>query len=140
MPEKKKSKKPAAAVKKISAKNKKGVKNKGLEEASEEAVAAKPLKKRSAGALKSFVNIKVVGVGGAGGNALTRMADDFVRGVDLIAINTDLQDLEACQARRKLHIGEMITKGRGAGMNPELGRQSAEENREEVSELLKDAD
>ncbi len=89
---------------------------------------------------KPFVRIKVVGVGGAGGNALTRMSKDFVRGVELIAINTDVQDLEACEARHKLHIGANATKGIGAGMNPELGRQSAEENREEISQLLNGAD
>lgn len=127
MAEKKKNKK--KPVKKIV---------KQQEEEKELPVSSGRSKKNSS--VKSFVKIKVIGVGGAGGNALTRMADDFVRGVELIAINTDLQDLEAGQSRHKLHIGETITKGMGAGMNPELGRQAAEENREEIAELLKGAD
>lgn len=84
--------------------------------------------------------IKVIGVGGAGGNALTRMYDYFPRSVDLIAINTDLQDLHECQARKKIYIGKQITKGLGAGMNPELGRQAAEENREDIAKALEGAD
>jgi cell division protein FtsZ len=84
--------------------------------------------------------IKVVGVGGAGGNALSRMYDYFPRGVDLIAVNTDLQDLHECQARKKIYIGKQITKGLGAGMNPELGKQAAEENREDIAKALEGAD
>jgi len=84
--------------------------------------------------------IKVVGVGGAGGNALTRMHDFFPRGVELIAINTDIQDLQENVARKKIYIGKQITKGLGAGMNPELGKQAAEENRDEIAKALEGAD
>lgn len=87
-----------------------------------------------------IAKIKVVGVGGGGGNALTRMSEYFPRGVELIAINTDVQDLEQCRARKKLYIGKQITRGLGAGMNPELGRQAAEENREDIAHALSGAD
>ncbi len=87
-----------------------------------------------------IAKIKVVGVGGAGGNALTRMHEYFPRGVELIAINTDLQDLQECDSRKKIYIGKQITKGLGAGMNPELGKQAAEENREEIAHALQGAD
>lgn len=89
---------------------------------------------------RPIVKIKVVGIGGGGGNALTRMSRDPIRGVEFIAVNTDLQDLETCEARRKIHIGKAITRGLGAGMNPELGQQSAEENREEIEAALQDTD
>lgn len=84
--------------------------------------------------------IKVVGIGGAGGNALSRMCEDFIKGVDFIAINTDTQDLEYCDADTKIHIGKNLTKGLGTGMNPELGSQAAEETRSEIIEALKGAD
>ncbi|MBI5079132.1 cell division protein FtsZ [Candidatus Wolfebacteria bacterium] len=84
--------------------------------------------------------IKVVGIGGAGGNAISRMHNDFPRGVELIAINTDIQDLIYTSARKKIHIGKNLTKGLGTGMNPDLGRQAAEENRSEIAEALKGAD
>ncbi len=84
--------------------------------------------------------IKVVGLGGGGGNAVSRMRRDFFRGVDFIAINTDAQDLDLCNAKRKIHVGQNLTKGLGTGMNPELGRQAAEENRAEIVECLKGAD
>lgn len=84
--------------------------------------------------------IKVVGVGGGGGNAISRMYDYFPKGVDLIAINTDVQDLEHCRAKKKLVIGRQVTKGLGAGMNPDLGRQAAEESREEIASALLGAD
>jgi cell division protein FtsZ len=87
-----------------------------------------------------LVRIKVVGVGGGGGNAVTRMSRNFTRGVEFIAINTDIQDLECCDARKKIHIGRLATRGMGAGMNPDLGRQSAEENRAEIADAIKDAD
>ncbi len=90
---------------------------------------------------KSLVKIKVVGIGGGGGNAVTRMRRDFhSRGVEFLVINTDLQDLESCDAHRKLHIGRALTKGMGAGMNPDLGQQSAEENRSEIAEAIQGAD
>lgn len=85
-------------------------------------------------------NVKVIGVGGGGGNAVARMARDFYRGVDFVAINTDHQDLDHCTVKHRLYIGKGLTKGLGTGMNPDLGRQAAEENRSEISELVKDAD
>lgn len=84
--------------------------------------------------------IKVVGVGGGGGNAIDRMRKELFKGVDFIAINTDTQDLELCRADVKIHIGKNLTKGLGTGMNPELGRQAAEETRAEIVEALKGAD
>lgn len=86
------------------------------------------------------VKIVVVGVGGGGGNAVSRMREDFVRGIDFMAINTDVQDLEYCNARQKIHIGKSVTRGLGTGMNPELGRQAAEENKSEIADALKGAD
>lgn len=85
-------------------------------------------------------NVKVVGIGGGGGNAVARMAKDFYRGVDFIAINTDHQDLDHCEVKTKLYIGKSLTRGLGTGMNPDLGRQAAEENRSEISEAVKGAD
>ncbi len=84
--------------------------------------------------------IKVVGVGGGGGNAITRMKRELFKGIDFIAINTDTQDLELCNAGTKIHIGKNLTKGLGTGMNPELGRQAAEETRAEIIEAIKGAD
>jgi cell division protein FtsZ len=83
--------------------------------------------------------IKVVGIGGGGGNAVSRMARS-IRGVEFIAINTDLQDLGETIAKIKLPIGKSITRGMGAGMNPDIGRQAAEENREDISRALSGAD
>jgi len=88
----------------------------------------------------NLAKIKVVGIGGAGNNAISRMFDSFPKSVDLIAINTDVQDLNYTKAKRKIHIGKNITKGLGTGMNPDLGRQAAEENRSEITEALKGAD
>lgn len=85
-------------------------------------------------------NVKVIGIGGGGGNAVSRMARDFIRGVDFIAINTDHQDLDQCEVRHKLYIGKNLTKGLGTGMNPDLGRQAAEENRSEIAEAVQGAD
>ncbi|MDP1718984.1 MAG: cell division protein FtsZ [bacterium] len=85
--------------------------------------------------------IKVIGVGGGGGNAISRMQEDFeIRSVDFIAINTDAQDLDYCKAKHKIYIGKNLTRGLGTGMNPELGRQAAEETRSEIVESLKGAD
>lgn len=89
---------------------------------------------------ETFAKIKVVGVGGSGGNAVSHMASARIRGVEFAAINTDAQDLHHTNVRHKLHIGKATTRGLGAGMNPELGKQSAEESREEIRELVKDAD
>ncbi len=90
--------------------------------------------------LETFAKIKVVGVGGGGSNAVTRMVVDNIKGVDFIIINTDAQDLHHGQAHGKIHIGKNVTRGLGAGMNPELGRQAAEESREEIQDALKGAD
>jgi len=89
---------------------------------------------------QSFVKIKVVGVGGGGGNAVSRMNRLQIKGVDFVAINTDSQDLHQSVAKEKIHIGKNLTRGLGTGMNPELGRQAAEETREEIHEVLKGAD
>jgi len=97
--------------------------------------------RRKSKSVRPLIKIKVVGVGGGGGNAITRMRRNFsVRGVEFIAVNTDLQDLESCDAHKKLHIGRSVTKGMGAGMNPDLGQQAAEENRTEIAEALADTD
>src|SRR5665811_355191 len=83
--------------------------------------------------------IKVVGIGGGGTNAVNRMVDAGLKGVDFIAVNTDAQALLMCDADVKIHIGGKITRGLGAGANPEVGRQAAEENRDELREALKGA-
>jgi len=90
--------------------------------------------------VETFAKIKVVGVGGGGGSAVNRMVDAGVKGVEFVAINTDVQALHYNKANKKLHIGKSITRGLGAGMNPELGRQSAEESQNEIRDVLKDAD
>jgi len=90
--------------------------------------------------VETFARIKVVGVGGSGGHAISRMIDSKLKGVEFVAINTDAQDLHHNKAPEKVHIGKNLTKGLGAGMNPDIGRQAAEENRDEIQELLKGAD
>lgn len=88
-----------------------------------------------------FTRIKVVGVGGGGSNVISRMMEsDRIRGVEYIAINTDAQDLDYASAHRKIYIGKALTKGLGAGMNPEIGKQAAEENRSEIGEAIEEAD
>ncbi len=89
---------------------------------------------------ESGVNIKVIGVGGGGNNAVNRMISSNVRGVDFIAINTDRQALIHSAATNKISIGEKITKGHGAGSNPAVGEKSAEESIEEIKESLAGAD
>ena len=89
---------------------------------------------------ETFAKIKVVGVGGGGGNAVSRMVESNIHGVDFIAVNADAQDLHHCKASQKLLIGKNLTKGLGAGMNPEIGRQAAEENRDDIHEIVKGAD
>ena len=84
--------------------------------------------------------IKVVGVGGAGSNAVNRMVDSGLQGVEFIAINTDKQALDLSQAATKVQIGEKLTKGLGAGANPDIGARAAEESREEIAGLLKGCD
>lgn len=90
--------------------------------------------------VESFARIRVVGVGGSGGNAVNHMVSSHVQGVDFIAINTDGQDLHKSKAKRKIHIGKTITRGLGTGMNAELGKQAADETREEIQEVLKGSD
>lgn len=84
--------------------------------------------------------IIVVGVGGGGCNAVNRMIDSGLKGVDFIAVNTDKQALSACKAETKLQIGEKLTKGLGAGGNPEVGQKSAEENIEDISRFFEGAE
>ncbi|MBI5732061.1 MAG: cell division protein FtsZ [Candidatus Magasanikbacteria bacterium] len=88
----------------------------------------------------NLAKIRVVGVGGAGCNAISRMTDGLPRGVDLIAVNTDLQDLTHANAKKKIQIGKNATKGLGTGMNPDLGRQAAEESRSEIADVLQGSD
>ncbi len=88
----------------------------------------------------NVAKIKVVGVGGAGGNAVNRMIEAGLRGVEFIAINTDAQVLEQSRAPKKIQIGKRSTKGLGAGANPEVGRKAIEEDRDEVTEALNGAD
>lgn len=90
--------------------------------------------------MKTFPRIKVVGVGGSGSNAISRMMRLRIKGVELIAMNTDGQDLIKTRANLKLRIGKKLTKGLGAGMNPEVGRLAAEESRLEIAEVVKDSD
>lgn len=84
--------------------------------------------------------IKVIGVGGAGGNAVNRMIEDGVQGVEFIVANTDLQALDMMSAETKIQLGPKLTRGLGAGANPEVGRKSAEESEEALAEALKGAD
>ena len=89
---------------------------------------------------KGKAKILVVGVGGGGCNAVNRMIEAELRNVNFIALNTDKQDLDMSRAESKLQIGEKLTKGLGAGGNPEVGQKSAEENVEDISKLLSGAD
>src|SRR5438034_1280461 len=84
--------------------------------------------------------IKVVGVGGGGTNAVNRMVDAGLRGVEFIAVNTDAQALMMCDADVKIHIGSQAKRGLGAGADPEVGRAAAHESRDELKEALKGAD
>ncbi len=90
--------------------------------------------------IETFAKIKVVGVGGGGSNAVSRMIDAKIKGVEFVVVNTDAQALHNSKAQEKIHIGKNLSKGLGAGMNPEIGRQAAEENRDEIYEVLKGAD
>src|SRR3981189_2192623 len=84
--------------------------------------------------------IKVVGVGGGGTNAVNRMVDAGLRGVEFIATNTDAQALQMCDADIKLNIGHELTKGLGAGANPDVGQGAASESRDEIKDALNGAD
>ena len=88
----------------------------------------------------SVVNIKVIGVGGGGNNVVNRMVETGVKGVEFIAVNTDKQALAVSGANHKIQIGEKLTEGQGAGANPEVGRQSAEESRTQISKALEGTD
>ena len=90
--------------------------------------------------IQTFAKIKVIGVGGGGGSAINRMIQARVKGVDFIAVNTDLQALHANLSNNKMHIGKSTTRGLGAGMNPAIGRKAAEEAQNELREMLKGAD
>jgi cell division protein FtsZ len=90
--------------------------------------------------IESFARIKVLGVGGSGTNAVNRMSELGIRGVEFVAINTDAQALHNNAADRKIHIGKSITKGLGSGMNPDLGREAAEESQEEIEDAIANAD
>jgi len=90
--------------------------------------------------VETFARIKVVGVGGSGKNATNHMINAKVRSVDFLVINTDAQDLHNSLSKKKIHIGKNLTKGLGAGMNPEVGKRAAEETKEEIQEALKNSD
>jgi len=90
--------------------------------------------------MTSNTKIKVVGVGGSGGNAISRMMKCRIKGVELIAINADAQDLQRARAHKKVRIGKVLTRGLGTGMNPEIGREAAKEQKEEIEEVLRGAD
>jgi cell division protein FtsZ len=90
--------------------------------------------------IETFARIKVMGIGGSGTTTVNRMTELGIRGVELIAVNTDAQALHNNSADKKVHIGKSITKGLGSGMNPELGRQAAEESQEEIEEVITNAD
>lgn len=90
--------------------------------------------------LETFAKIKVVGVGGGGGNAITRMMESRLKGIEFVAVNTDAQSLHHNEAPKKVQIGKTLTKGLGAGMNPEIGRSAAEESQEDLKKALEGAD
>ena len=87
-----------------------------------------------------MIKIKVAGVGGSGSNAVSRMKKCKIQGVELIAINTDVQDLRKIRADQKIWIGKRLTQGLGTGMSPEIGKLAAEEQKEEIKEILKGSD
>ena len=90
--------------------------------------------------VEDFAQIKVIGCGGGGSNAVNRMIEAGVRGVDFIAINTDAQALLQSEAPTKIRIGDKLTKGLGVGGNPTLGAKAAEESSEDIYDALKGAD
>lgn len=90
--------------------------------------------------MEQFARIKVIGVGGGGNNAVNRMIESQVQGIEFIAVNTDRQALHSSKAETKVQIGEKLTKGLGAGANPEIGMKAAEESRNEILEVLEGAD
>lgn len=90
--------------------------------------------------VETFARIRVIGIGGSGKNAINHMIEQKVRGVEFAVVNTDAQDLHHSLAKKKIHIGKNLTRGLGAGMNPDVGRRAAEETREEIQETIKGAD
>lgn len=90
--------------------------------------------------IETFARIRVIGVGGSGGNAVNHMVSEKVRGVEFIAVNTDAQDLHKSNAKKRIHIGKKLTRGLGTGMNPDIGGRAAEETKEELMEALKGTD
>ncbi len=90
--------------------------------------------------IESFARIKVIGIGGSGKNALNHMIVSKVKGVEFIVMNTDTQDLHNSFAEKKVHLGKNLTKGLGAGMNPEIGKRAAEETKAEIQDVIKGAD
>jgi cell division protein FtsZ len=90
--------------------------------------------------IETFAKIKVVGVGGSGGSAVNRMIQSKIKGIEFIAMNTDVQALNHCLAPQKFHIGKSVSRGLGAGMDPEIGQKAAEESINEIRECLKGAD
>lgn len=90
--------------------------------------------------VEAFARIRVIGVGGSGGNAVNHMIDSKVRGVEFIVINTDAQDLHNSNAKKKIHIGKNLTRGLGAGGHPEIGKRAATETQEEIMDALKGSD
>ncbi|XKT74161.1 MAG: cell division protein FtsZ [Patescibacteria group bacterium UBA2163] len=90
--------------------------------------------------LESAARIRVVGVGGSGANAVNHMVTSKVKGVDFLVINTDAQDLQKSLAKTKIHIGKNLTRGLGAGMNPEIGKRAAEETQAEIQDSLRGSD
>jgi cell division protein FtsZ len=98
------------------------------------------MSKRVEPEIETFARIRVVGVGGSGGNAINHMITSKVRGVEFLAVNSDAQDLHRSLAKRKIHIGKNLTRGLGTGMNPELGKRAAEETRQQIQEALQGSD
>ncbi|HEX6560099.1 MAG TPA: cell division protein FtsZ [Longimicrobiales bacterium] len=90
--------------------------------------------------LAQNARMKVIGVGGGGGNAVNRMIDEDLDGVEFISVNTDAQALKTAKAQAKIQIGQLLTRGLGAGARPEIGRQAIEESREEMQRVLEGAD
>ncbi|MBP6884186.1 MAG: cell division protein FtsZ [Candidatus Pacebacteria bacterium] len=90
--------------------------------------------------IESFARIMVIGVGGSGKNAINHMINSKVKGVSFICMNTDTQDLHHSLAEKKIHIGKNLTKGLGAGMDPEVGKKAAEETKSEIQDVIKGAD
>ena len=98
------------------------------------------MSKRVESEIETFARIRVIGIGGSGGNAINHMINSKVRGVEFLAVNSDAQDLHRSLSKRKVHIGKNLTRGLGTGMNPDLGKRAAEETRQQVPEALQGSD